>query len=294
MFRGRVYSEQNAKEVLHLVDLSLFRAVPHFLKRFVYNDQKWFTIQLATKLVPTALKQSISNDNQFEANVFVRDALARLEVVESKATLKYYHLKGAHRPLSVDRELTFTDEIIPFNRENYIVSIKANIRSLGQFLERLKIEGIFDRSLILIAGDHGSGNSPDVYIGQRENVPTNDVNKRNFKRDKARGVPLFLVKRIGASGPIALSDAPVSLMDIPATVLAEMDIDSPSAGRSVFEIGPGQSRARTYGAFDYSANRSDYIGPLTIYEVNGNSWLDSSWSVKRVALPGVSDSHVRN
>jgi hypothetical protein len=282
----RKFSEKNAKEVLQLIDLTLFRSAPHFLKRHIYNDQKWFALPLALSLVPDSMKQAVSTDNRYETNVFVREALQRTTAVDSAATFRYYHVKGAHRPLSVGPDLQFTDEVIDFNRDNYVASLKANIRELGTLLERLKTDGLFDKSLLVIVGDHGSGNTPDVYVRPVGHAITDEKRDHTFQKQKARGVPILLVKRVGASGPMQQNDAPVSLMDIPATIIAETGVNAPATGRSIFEIGPGEIRARTYGAFDYSANRSDYVGALTMYEVTGHSWLDESWAVTGVKPPG--------
>jgi Sulfatase len=241
----KTYSEKNAKEVLQLIDLTLFRSAPHFLKHYIYNDQKWFALPLALSLVPDSMKQAVSTDNQYETNVFVREALQRTSASDLPATFRYYHVKGAHRPLSVTPDLQFTNEVIEFNRDNYVASIKANIRELNAFLDRLKADGLFDRSLLVIVGDHGSGNTPDVYIRPNNDAIQDDKDSHTFQKQKARGVPIVLIKRVGASGPMQQNDAPVSLMDIPATIIAETGIDAAATGRSVFEIGPDELRARS-------------------------------------------------
>ena len=150
-------------------------------------------------------------------------------------------------PLSVDSDLSFSSANFPFNRKNYVNSVKANIKSIGQFLDDLKTKNIFTNSLIFIVGDHGSGNSPDVYIEPGEIGERMPGTRRNFQKDKARGVPVILVKRIGASGPITVNKAPVSLSDIPATILSEIEIEGPAVGRSVFGSlpeSPGCERMR--------------------------------------------------
>jgi hypothetical protein len=283
--KERIYSERNAKEVLRLIDLSLFRSAPHFAKRFIFNDQKWFTIQIARALAPTSVKQSILGDREYLANVFAKNALEMTALGSPEATFKYYHLKGAHRPLTVDPNLSFSDFNLPFTRQNYILSVKANIKAIGEYLDNLKAKDIFDNSLIIIVGDHGSGNIPEVYIEPGEIGERIPGTKRNFQKDKARGVPLVLIKRVDASAPMTINKAPVSLSDIPATILSELEIEGPSVGRSVFEVVPGEARTRTFSAFDYVSTHNDYVSPMTVYEINGNSWRDSSWSVKEVRHP---------
>src|SRR5690606_1069232 len=109
--------------------------------------------------------------------------------------------------------------------------------------------------------------------------------RRVLFRSKARAIPLVLVKRIGADGPLQVSAAPVSLLDVPATVLAELGLDRGRRGPSMFELPSGASRVRHYGAYEVGPSSSDFVDDITLYRIEGNSWRNDSWSVEKVLPP---------
>ena len=178
----------------------------------------------------------------------------------------------------------FLERIIPGRS-----SCRSN--SLGRLFAQLEQLGEFDDSLIVVASDHGSGMSPDVYletpVGKRLVSPSGVAeSRRNFAKDKARGVSLLLVKRAQATGPMVVSDRAASAVDVPATIAAEFGATEPSTGESLFAVGQGLLRTRKYAAFDYSENKTSYVGPITLNTVTGNSWDDASWVIAECTASG--------
>lgn len=287
---GSPYTEAKAKEVLHLIDLSLFRSAPHFLKRHIYNEQLWFLVRLTAKYMPRWVKETVSTDRNFEANTFGAQAARGIEVTRGEPTFKYYHVKGAHTPLTVNQDLEFTGQTFPYSRSNYTAQAKASLRSMGLLFEELKRNGVFEQSLIVVAGDHGSGGSEEMFFGTSLDSDVVAEGRRlgtgrGFRRDKARGIPILLVKRSGAAGPLTTSDAPASLLDVPATVFSELGIEASPTGTSLFELGPGTARTRRYGAFDFHHTKGDYVGPIVVYTIDGDSWQDDSWGIEGIYPP---------
>lgn len=279
------YTEKKAKEALHLLDLSLFRVAPHFLKRYIHNDQKWLVTYVATYLLPEGVKQVVATDNQFEIHTFVRNIPQNLATDRGQRVFKYYHLKGAHSPLTVSDDLEFTDEFFAFSRQSYVYQAKANLLSLDDFFEKLRQAGIYDNSLIMVLGDHGSGESADMYIEPpgASRIPYHlDGTKRNFRRDKARAIPLVLIKRIGFEGSLEISNAPVSLMDVPATILSELGLVNRHDRSSMFEIEASAPRTRYHSAFEFSPNKGGYVDDITVYRITGDSWVNDSWVVDEI------------
>lgn len=278
------FTEKNAKEALHLLDLSFFRASPHFVKRYVYNDQKWLVTHVATLFVPENVKQIVANDSQFEIGTFLSE-MPEVSTDRGDLVFKYYHLKGAHSPLTVNANLEFTDKTFPFNRNSYVDQAKANLRGLSAVFEKLKRSGIYENSLILVLGDHGSGDSPEMYFepDDAERTPLRlEGSLRNFRRDKARAIPLVLIKRIGSSSPLQISYAPVSLLDVPATIESELEADAEIDRPSMFELDPNVGRVRYHGAFEFAPNKGQYVDDITMYKIDGNSWLNESWTVGEI------------
>jgi hypothetical protein len=249
-------SEKKAREIVHLLDLSVFRSVPHFIKPHVHKDQRWLLMDLISNVVPDDVKQVISaDDDQFETSVFATQANDRLRADRRGNVFKFYHLKGAHAPLTVDADLRTGNTQVPFTRENYVRQLQASLRGLETFFSALRRAGIYDTSLIVVAGDHGSGSIQELHVNSPgDRPPTSRVpagaSARNFREDKARGIPLVLVKRIEATGPMTVSSYPVSVMDIPATIVEELGLGQAQSRMSMFDPGRRTGRVRQYAAFD--------------------------------------------
>jgi hypothetical protein len=287
--RGAVFTEKNAKEFLHLIDLSLFRCSPHFLKRYIHNRNNWFVYDLASRFAPQKMKQFISTDNQFEAATFLTELGRNFDVGTSERMFKYFHLKGPHRPFMVNQNLELTNQTFEYNRANYIAQAKASLRALDGLFQLLKDQGIYDTSMILVVGDHGSGITKEMYVNPDENtniaVKPNITYARDFHQDKSRGIPLILVKRRSSRGKLVISDQPVSLLDVPATILNDLGLEHDQAGQSMFSVDPDSTRARQYAAINFGGTKSDYLSPITVYTVSGHSWSDDSWKVTQVWSP---------
>jgi hypothetical protein len=283
------FSEKKAKEALHLLDLSLFRVAPHYLKPGVYNDKKWLMTYIASFLVPEGVKHVVSTDNLFTIGAMVDRMPAQLSTKRGEKAFKYYHLAGVHSPLSVNEDLQFSNTTIPFSREHYVRQAKANLRYLADFFAKLKAAGIYDKSLILVVGDHGSGESPEMYIerpgASREPFRLNGT-KRNFRRDKARAIPLVLIKPIRSQGSFKISEVPVALASIPATILSELGFGIGLDQKSMFRTEESDDFLRYHSAFGFNPNQSEYVDDITVYEIDGDSWLNESWTVHEIRRPG--------
>lgn len=118
----------------------------------------------------------------------------------------------------------------------------------------------------------------------------------DFQRDKARGLPLLLIKRIGAKGEIVTSMMPASAVDIPATVLSELQLkpeaipaiagNPESHGVPLFETPEiAANRIRYYGAMLWTPQQSDFVGRLRLYRIEGHGWSDASWSFVQQLKP---------
>jgi hypothetical protein len=103
------------------------------------------------------------------------------------------------------------------------------------------------------------------------------------------GLPLVLVKPIAATGAMKVSDAPVSLGDIPRTITSALGMKTAFPGESMLDPRLPPSRLRR--VLKYNPDRlrltNRYFPPLTEYVVSGFSWFDESWRpTGRVFLEG--------
>jgi len=208
---------------------------------------------------------------------FIMTMIGESSVMRGQDTFKFIHLKGLHLPLILDEDLDY-EEMEPW-RDNMLRQGAGMLKIAATYLERLERLGVYDETLVIIVGDHGSG----VADAKIDITPYADRFNRggpypgNFGSFKSAGIPLVLVKRIGARGPLATSEAPVSLADISRTVVDELGIEADFPGRSMFSVTEGESRERIYRAFVGPQIDVVYLAPLLEYAVNGHSWDDTSW-----------------
>lgn len=131
---------------------------------------------------------------------------------------RYYHLQGGHVPYLYDADLNATGDT------SYPVTLEANIRVIGRFLEKLKQSGMYENSVIIVMADHGFDPQDEVSAYGRQN-------------------PLFLVKGVGESHPLQTSLVPAAYEDLPEAYVKLMD---GAAGGDIFPYKEGEKRERRY------------------------------------------------
>lgn len=309
--RPRPLSEK-LLDVARLVDLGIFRSLPQYAKRLVHEHAtlqlaELYSLMLAPDPSPPSAQDSTPEADyaelgpNFTLDFFFQGKAMGHAVPDGLVTasgtrpvFKFYHLAGLHVPVRMDRD--FTAGHYDYTRANFSQQAEAYAKIMGAFLDELRRLNLYDNSMIIILGDHGSGRAPGLRTNptspERTDVLNRTAVRNNFQRDKARGIPLLLVKRFGEKGDLRTSRVPASLIDIPATVLAELDLRRPPVeavagrpefhGNSLFALRENQPRPRYYGAMRWAGEKSDYVNPITIYRVDGFSWLDESWSFVQV------------
>ncbi|WP_164976129.1 sulfatase-like hydrolase/transferase [Oleiharenicola lentus] len=298
-------------DVARVVDLGLFRSLPHFAKRFVHNDSSWLvsrwmagSAKSSATRQPEPIPREVGLGHTLD-DLFRMFALGldhpdtRITIRPGRDVFKFYHLAGLHVPVKMKRDLSYGK--FDYTRENFSEQAEAYARIMGAFLRKLKQHGLYDNSLIVMVGDHGSGRSPEMYVKPEFTARTAELDRTaargDFQRDKARGLPLLLIKRFGAQGEIRTSTLPASVIDIPATIRAELNLPTKPVpaltpypalhGVSLFnQTEPPEKRTRYYGAMLWTPQQTDYLGTLSLYQIEGHGWNDGSWSfIQRLTPP---------
>jgi hypothetical protein len=292
------------KEMLLLIDLSLFRDLPYFFKKYIYSHNHWFLSRLLPAYYKIGeykirtLKNKIYEGKEekvpempvyeFEGDEFIKSAIAKAQFQKKNGVFKFYHLWGMHIPLRINEKSEFVSQVT-YNKENYTRQAKAYLGMCKLFFDMLKQAGAYDHCLIFVLGDHGSGRSEDMYINPASDSRKDILNEasphHDFQGDKARGIPLLLAKPFNSTGSLRISDAPVSLTDIPKTIISETGIAKEFPGLSLFAVKDNDNRKRYYGAFKWVADHNDFMTPITMYVVSGFSWANESWDVVSILPP---------
>lgn len=135
--------------------------------------------------------------------------------------------------------------------------------------------GIYDNSIIVLVGDHGAGFQGQDFVLQ----PGMPLEKRAdivTQSSRVTALPLILVKPLASRGALKISDAPVSLSDIPATVFSNLGLSIKDSGPFMFAIDetkPRERRFLMYAGRDYYSYYADMIE----YIVTGYSWEEGAW-----------------
>jgi len=235
----------------YLIDVSMFRQFPQFLKRVVFNDQNW---RLST------LVGSPPSHVSFHQKAFFRDYMNRLEVADSRPAYHFVHLMPPHGPYVTLADGSYADKALPNTRENYKNEARYILRMFVDFLDRLKDLGVYDSSVILLHGDHGAG-FPAVG------------NTTTDSRISWMST-LMVLKTFDARAPLRVSTAQTSLTDIPATLLGLLGIEHPYPGDSVLELDPAQDRVRRVTLVPNQSAREPIVHR---WMVRGNASDSTSW-----------------
>lgn len=117
---------------------------------------------------------------------------------------------------------------IELARDSYDTCISFLDDSLGRLLAQLKQRGILDNTVVIITSDHGEAFGDHLKYGHMNGLHLDEV-----------GVPLIILSPDAPRGLVV--DHPVSLSDLPATVLDQLGLSSGSPF-------PGQSLASYWHA----------------------------------------------
>lgn len=299
------------EDVCTLLDVTLFRVSPEPVKRLLHRTstgKNWLiysSVRALRRLARARLEgggspatpeaESASEPGAVKspegapilphmlANEQVRfafEARRAKALPGAPAVFKMFHLQGAHPPHEFDRD--FHPARLAFSADSYAEVGRASLRLAGIFLGELKRAGIYDRSLIVIASDHGL----DMPI----RVTREDL-RRAFGfapppgpwMSETRRLPLLLVKPFDRAGPLEVSTAPVTLGDIPRTIDALLGHGDIAVGRSLFDPALEPDRPRAFYSLKFSWNERrrkitrTYYGSPSVKIARGFSWLGSSW-----------------
>ncbi len=258
-------------DAAQLLDLTLFRLVPHFLKKYVHNGY-------------LGIIQPLINDKNylkiwyFSHSAFLHNLAKNMSVDRTGPVYKYFHLMNTHTPQVVDGRCNYVGGVLPRNRQTVTAQSKCSLEAVIKVLEKMKELGIYDDSLIILMADHGAGIDP---YDLKPVVSENDHSVAAIAPGiVSSATPLMAIKPPGASGPLQISTAPTSLIDTAATINAILGLGDTFAGRPILELRPDQQRMR--GFYFHAWQRkdfvSDYVGPIQEYIIDGSVYDRTAWN----------------
>jgi hypothetical protein len=273
------YERDNAAQLL---DYALFRASPQPVKKLIYADQLWLFQRLLGRM-RDELRMRL-----FSHRAFMDDLIQNMSVSRKRASYKYLHLMTLHPPILIDESCAYAPGR-PLTWNNRRVQARCALDQFLRFLDKLRSAGIYDSSLIIVNGDHGTAEEIKMLNdpGAAETAPYHE----SLPRIASLALPFLAVKPPRAQGLLKTSRAAVGLTDLPATVSSLLRLNEEYAGRSVFEVDPSEDRERKFYFYDwYKTNwENEYFDYIDEFSIRGNPRDRNSWRfVQSLRPPRVS------
>jgi hypothetical protein len=269
-------SEYKVHDAVKLFDLVLFRIAPHFLKKYVYNDQLWFT--------QTLLINKKSGQQFFSHIAFLGHIRENMSIDRDAPVYKYLHLMLSHNPMVTTDGCEYAG-VLPSLRDNIKNQARCGLIGVAHLLEKMKELGIYDEATIVLQGDHGTWVTPMDLEGKSRKDKNKFVVPPAFVGE---ALPLMAIKLPHADGYLKTSLAFSSISDTAATIASLMGLDAEFDGRAIFDLPPGEPRERRHFIYDYKKSEweTDYLDPMQEYIVNGSAYNSTTWRIGSRFLPG--------
>jgi hypothetical protein len=258
--------------LLKLADITAFRLAPHALKRFVYNDQKWtFQSLIAGN---ESFKFSFFQNTQF-----LEELTRKLSATRDKPVYKYIHVSTTHRPMVASFDCGYAGRTFGDSRTTLTIQSKCTLDTVGALFDKLKSAGIYDSSLIIVHADHG-GWVPNRRQGEPVRLPKGNLAPPAVK---SLASPLLAIKPPRSDGPLVVSEAYVSLLDLPDTISDIMRFDVNFQHRSAFDTTPEANRTRPFYLYFWQKNEyeEEYTDTIHEFMIQGSHY-ESEWILRSV------------
>lgn len=161
-----------------------FKFVPYTLKRFSNIESVDFKFGAIIR----------SDAFSWKNDYFYKMVIENPEIEkQQRNTFQFIHTEGAHMPFIYDENVNKVEGGTSYNE-----SIKATITTIKAYIDRLKTNGLYDNTTIIIIADHGNtdtGDEQDIDLLSRLN-------------------PILLIKGVNEKHELIRSDLPLIQTDL--------------------------------------------------------------------------------
>jgi hypothetical protein len=257
---ARTRVEVLATEATQLVDLGLYRILPDAPREAVLRQGRGPVAVLIgwTPMVESALVQVAALERLRSAST----------VTDSAPTAKMVHTTLTHPPGVLRADCSPRGER-RFDREAVRLQSQCALRQVVGLIQRLRSDGVYDVSTIVILADHG-------YTFESTRVV--DSKDPKFRRMVGSFNPTVLVKPAGARGPLTTSEAPIEIPDLPRALCGERECQPADGLRRLDEVDARRRRAVFWYTWNNRYWRMPLIPGLARYWIEGDLSKVDSWS----------------
>ena len=243
------------KDLSKVLDYSLLRAMPWSVKRLVHQN--------GTLLFSSWGSKSRAHN----AAELLNSYASRVTTSNPRKTYKLLHLMTPHGPWTSGSSC----EEGPARSSPEAIRDQGRcaLRALVGMIQAVRTETFYDRSLIVVHGDHGIC-VPDGRPAPGENTP-DCIGNAN---------PLLLIKPFDSRGALRESNRATALTDIPATIASYLGVDAAFEGERLLPGTDSGERERAYYTFEpdrVRAWRLDRVETIHKYTVRGDVHDPRAW-----------------
>jgi hypothetical protein len=272
-----------------VLDLTLFRFLPHLLKKAKSEYQ--LQIGSPIEVIEGDDLTSYEAKRHFSHKLFLQEMIENMSAVRSSPVYKFIHLQTTHYPTVLDANCNYAGVILDFTWENIEIQDKCSLDHFLEFLGRLKQLGIYESSLIIVHADHGYFRVPD----SRKRLNSLDYgwqvydefeSEEHFAQVVSASASLLAIKRPYDKGKLRVSDSEVALSDLPATISTILSGSKNNfPGRSVYGVHPSEERERTFFYYkEFAQQHHRYFKMMREYSIRGSIFDRNSWSLKNTLV----------
>jgi len=254
---ARSRGEVALREASQLIDLGIYRVLPDRLRKTVLGRGRG----------PVA---SVFGEPWIERAVAEAAALERFAsastVTESPPTAKLLHTMITHRPMLLQPDCSKGER--QDDRLGAKLQATCAFRQIAALVERLKVQGVYDVSNVLVIADHGYG-FESAFVESR------DV---SFRRKVGAFNPVVLVKPTRARGSLTTSDAPIQLADIAGALCDEAGCSPAEGLRRLDSVEADRTRMAYWYVWRHQYWKLPRVPGLVQYTIRGDLTKSESWS----------------
>jgi hypothetical protein len=274
----RDYREVTARQLL---ELSLFRHVPHAGK--VLGTEQPARFYRPIWMDRTETPAQVRRHEASNSAAFLERFIDSMTSGRDRPVYKLLHVGVPHRPVVVDRNCRFIG-LTDMSRQSYTEQCRCAIRLVATLLDRARALRIYDSSLIIISSDHGTDLEPVGYGGTSESLsPIPGPSTVRLPAIASTAKTVMLIKPPDRNGPLTISEAPTSHVDLPSTILDLLGLPGGVQDRLMFRRDPQQRRTRFFGMYNPHVRfPNGFLDRLDVLTLDGRVLDASAWNVRQL------------
>lgn len=161
-------ASSHRKLIMYYYKLVAYKYMPQIVKPYFW----FYPDEMTNELIDNEENVTVFSEDNFVFSDNFRDAISGNS---EQPTFRFYTLFGAHQPYHTTEDFRYSEEVTDVYQTS-----KGVLKMIGEYLDGLRNEGVYEKSNIVILADHGIINRVNPmcmikYSGNEENFSTSDI-----------------------------------------------------------------------------------------------------------------------